>query len=95
NCLYTPLKHIKVEIDTIHGVKGETHDATLVLETQNKYKDITFSLKTNTINPTKIKFRKQLYVATTRAKSLLCVAVEDTQSNRQGLSDTSFPKIKE
>ncbi|KAA6302064.1 MAG: hypothetical protein EZS26_001665 [Candidatus Ordinivivax streblomastigis] len=95
NCLYTPLKHIKVEIDTIHGVKGETHDATLVLETQNKYKDITFSLKTNTINPTKIKFRKQLYVATSRATSLLCIAVEDTQSNRQGLSDISLPEIKQ
>lgn len=32
---------LKVELSTIHGVKGETHDATLVLETKN----YTFDLK--------------------------------------------------
>ena len=30
----------KVELSTIHGVKGETHDATLILETKNRAHDI-------------------------------------------------------
>lgn len=78
NCLYTPNKKIKVEVDTIHGVKGETHDATLVFETtHNRTKDVSCCL-TGTKSTNKEKFKKQLYVATTRARALLCIAVDST-----------------
>ncbi len=33
-------KGFRVELSTIHGVKGETHDATLVLETKNHCCDL-------------------------------------------------------
>jgi superfamily I DNA/RNA helicase len=94
NCLYTPQKHIRIEVDTIHGVKGETHDATLVLETYYKQQKDLSCVVQNKKSTNMEKFKKQLYVATSRAKSLLCIAVEDTQSNRQGLSDISLPEIK-
>jgi superfamily I DNA/RNA helicase len=80
NCIYTPIKNIKVEIDTIHGVKGETHDATLVLETTHKRMNDVSCCIANLTSANKDKFKKQLYVATTRARSLLCIAVENTTS---------------
>ena len=71
-------------IDTIHGVKGETHDATLVLATQDSIRsssgkntnlerlrgEVTTKYKTQ---------RKKLYVATSRAKYFLALAIpQDT-----------------
>lgn len=89
---------IKVELSTIHGVKGETHDATLILETKNYNHDIYAMLpyitgdrpdtaNTNTslkFDPTNVrdaakmpnqKFMRQLYVAMSRPRHLLCLAV--------------------
>lgn len=88
---------IKVEISTIHGVKGETHDATLILETKYYTHDVhamlpyltkerpaeiypNIKLKrapTNVKNVEKManqKFMRQLYVAMSRPKHLLCIA---------------------
>jgi len=83
NCLYSPQKHIKVRVDTIHGVKGETHDATLVLETNyRKCNDVSYCLENSgEESNTKKKLKRQLYVATSRARKLLCIAVEDTENN--------------
>jgi len=86
----------KIEISTIHAVKGETHDATLVLETKNHC----FDLETMTpyltgdlpseenpninLRPTPSaaarfkpnqKFMRQFYVAMSRPKHLLCLAI--------------------
>lgn len=74
---------IPVSFDTIHGVKGQTHDATLVLETKfsrtmdvksliNNFSDSGAKRKDN---PQSKKFMKQLYVAMSRPKSILCLAV--------------------
>lgn len=63
----------KIKVNTIHGVKGETHDATLVLETFNHVPDISYFLKdlnTKSYN----KLRHNLYVAFSRPKTLLCLA---------------------
>jgi len=74
---------INVDISTIHAVKGETHAATLVLE--NKFHNydaeliLEYILGTNVRKPTaarKIKFMKQFYVAFTRPKYLLCLAMD-------------------
>lgn len=86
-----------IELSTIHGVKGETHDATLIVETKNH----TFDLETmmpyligeypciahpnmrlpekphsqRAFKPNKV-FMRQLYVAMSRPKHLLCLAMD-------------------
>lgn len=72
---------ISVVFDTIHGVKGQTHDATLVLETNFKncmdvgslIKNFTDSRAERQLKSKK--FMKQLYVAMSRPRSILCLAV--------------------
>lgn len=86
----------KIELSTIHGVKGETHDATLVLETKNHCCDLEVMLPyltgclpseehpnskvpdkplaTRAFKPNKV-FMRQLYVAMSRPRHLLCLAV--------------------
>ena len=74
---------IENEVTTIHAVKGETHAATLVLETKFHQKDIA-TLVQHILNEDrnkprgarKIKFMKQLYVALTRPEHLLCLAMD-------------------
>lgn len=72
----------KIEVGTIHSVKGETHDATLVMETKFNQHDIQQLLGKITgkdsgkiIGPRKIKFARQLYVAFSRPRHLLCLAI--------------------
>jgi len=83
---------VKIEFSTIHGAKGETHDATLVVTTFNYIDDLTcmieYLLKSKptlsvpntklsegrTAKPNK-KFMRQLYVAMSRPKHLLCLAM--------------------
>lgn len=83
---------VKVQLSTIHSVKGETHDATLVLET--KYQKL-FDVKemvpflldptmaapifdpehTKTHASIRASFMKKLYVASSRPRHLLCLAI--------------------
>lgn len=76
------IENIRFEVNTIHGVKGETHDATLVLATQDKIisaqeKNITNIEKLRELKDcTKYKSqRKKIYVATSRAKYILALAI--------------------
>ncbi|MEN8254836.1 MAG: hypothetical protein ABFR33_05130 [Verrucomicrobiota bacterium] len=70
-----------LELSTIHGVKGETHDATLLLETRFHEFDLGTMLPYLTgehKSPTgkrKRKFMRQFYVAMSRPRHLLCIAV--------------------
>ena len=85
-----------IKLSTIHGVKGETHDATLVLETKNHCFDMEVMLPylvgslpsdehQNVNLPTlpnaqrrfkpNQQFLRQLYVAMSRPKHLLCIAI--------------------
>jgi len=83
---------LKIEVSTIHGVKGQTHDATLILETKYRsYWDIKESLdffidesKQRPLedhdHPTQrtsiqASFLKKLYVAASRPRHLLCLAI--------------------
>ncbi len=73
-----------IEVATIHSVKGETHDATLVLETKFHQFDVKELLghisliNTNAVSADrKSKFMRQLYVAASRPRSLLCFAVHE------------------
>ncbi|OBU31420.1 UvrD-helicase domain-containing protein [Photobacterium kishitanii] len=85
NKVYTDVagRIIENEVATIHAVKGETHAATLVLETKFRSNDlkllIDYILTENITKPTaatKIKFMKQLYVAFSRPEHLLCLAMD-------------------
>lgn len=72
----------KIEFSTIHSVKGETHDATLYLETS--YQNSTdlnrilsfFNTKTNFKEEIKEYSRKLAYVGMSRPRKLLCVAMQ-------------------
>lgn len=84
----------EIEVGTIHSVKGETHDATLVLETKNHCNDLqamlpfltgerpneqlknsNLSLKPHHSGKPNQQFMRQLYVAFSRPKHLLCIAL--------------------
>lgn len=71
-----------IQLSTIHSVKGETHDATLVMETKNYSYDIGQLLNhiagldvSRITQKTKTKFSRQLYVAASRPRHLLCFAI--------------------
>ncbi|MBP1672775.1 MAG: ATP-dependent helicase UvrD/PcrA [Bacteroidetes bacterium] len=79
-------QEVQIHFDTIHGVKGETHSATLYLETYNRVYDIgskilEFIISTDrqrTRQRTNDAFKKRLplgYVAMTRATHFICLAV--------------------
>lgn len=86
----------KIEIGTIHSVKGETHDATLVLETKFNQHDINqlmghiSGLDTSKITASrKSKFMRQLYVATSRPRHLLCLTIHE-----ENISDPQTEALK-
>lgn len=71
---------VDMEFGSIHSVKGRTHLATLVLETYMRSHNIKSILKYLCGNETKTKSRpekklKCQYVAMTRARALLCLAI--------------------
>ncbi|MED2869541.1 UvrD-helicase domain-containing protein [Bacillus thuringiensis] len=74
---------VDIEVASIHSVKGETHTATLYLETfyfDYDVKRIIAYLKGNHTNPTRpriIQNLKMAYVGMTRPTHLLCVAVRE------------------
>jgi hypothetical protein len=98
---------IPMEVSTIHGVKGETHDATLVLETKFGALFDVKEMLPFLINPAlerpvfdpahatthasiRASFMKKIYVATTRARQLVCIAIHRdriSQQERAALTD--------
>jgi DNA helicase II / ATP-dependent DNA helicase PcrA len=92
---------IPVHFSTIHSVKGETHCATLYLETFNRTFDIEkivpFILgeKKQSLRNSNLGRLKTSYVAMTRATHLLCIAVRERviTNNIQELEDTGWKVI--
>lgn len=79
---YFDAGQIRVEIDTIHGVKGETHTATLLLETFNRtnhLKSILPYLKGNRPSRVNASMLRLAYVAMTRPTHLLCLAMPNSE----------------
>ncbi|OFC70821.1 UvrD-helicase domain-containing protein [Alteromonas confluentis] len=79
-------RDVVIEIDTIHSVKGETHSATLLLETKYYQYDIhqvldnIVGLKSELPKGArKKKFMKQIYVAMTRPKYLIGITVDNSR----------------
>jgi DNA helicase II / ATP-dependent DNA helicase PcrA len=81
---------IDIDIKTIHQVKGQTHQATLVLETfwheYNLQQLLPFLVGDPRPNRLGIRMRKRLcltYVAMTRPTDLLCLAMHKQHLNAQ------------
>jgi len=79
-------RDVYIEVDTIHSVKGETHAATLILETKfyeyDVHQMLDYIIGTKKTRPTgvrKPKFMKQLYVAMTRPKHLVGIAIDESR----------------
>jgi superfamily I DNA/RNA helicase len=94
---------IKIEIDTVHGVKGQTHTATLYLDTFNYTKAVENIIeylidgpkkKTGTIIERHLKIA---YVAMTRPQKLLCITMEDAvfEQNKDKLVEKGWVKYDE
>jgi DNA helicase-2/ATP-dependent DNA helicase PcrA len=90
--VYDGVAGVKIALATIHSVKGETHDATLVCETSHyRWYDIQemaeFLCKPDAARPImdlnrptskesiRVTFMKRLFVAMSRPRYLLCLAV--------------------
>ena len=81
NSFIEPLCGRRIQFDTIHGVKGETHDATLILETERSRSSDVKSIFTyfgvGNVQSSSNYNRKCLYVAMSRPRKLLCLAIQD------------------
>lgn len=84
NVFIEPLRGRRIQFDTVHGVKGETHDATLYLETESSNgSDIGRALYYYGVgragSPALYSYsRKIVYVGMSRPRKLLCVAIQDS-----------------
>lgn len=84
NIIYDHVRGRIIQVSTIHRVKGETHDATLYLETVNNRKSdlerIIPYYKGTKVGTAQIDqySRKCVYVGFSRPRRLLCVALSDS-----------------
>lgn len=84
NVYVDPICGYRIQFETIHGVKGETHDATLYLETETKRSSdivrILPYLGVGKVGSTKLHdySRKLAYVGFSRPRYLLCLAVQES-----------------
>lgn len=81
NSFVEPLRGRRIQFDTIHGVKGETHDATLILETERSrssdIKSILTYFGAGSVQKSSEYNRKCLYVGMSRPRKLLCIAIQE------------------
>ena len=100
NIFVDSLSGYRIEFDTIHGVKGETHDATLYLETDRRgasdlsrilpYYGVGKIGESHLYNYN----RKLAYVGMSRPKNLLCVAMQSkTYEKSKDIFDANWEII--
>ncbi len=81
---------IQIQFSTVHKVKGETHDATLYLETETcRSSDLKrvlpfYTGKKPGTSPLHNYSRKCVYVGFSRPRKLLCVAMHEKTYNQSG-----------
>ena len=90
----------KIEFNTIHGVKGETHDATLYLETDRRgasdLKRVLPFFGVGNVGESSLYdySRKLAYVGMSRPRKLLCVAMQyETYVSSKGTFDDGWEVI--
>jgi superfamily I DNA/RNA helicase len=93
---------VAVKVDTIHSVKGQTLRALLLVETFNDEYDLLRLLKDGYLKgsptdrrpgPRRLRQLKLAYVAMTRPKDLLCLAMLDDHvgdTDRRALGDLGW-----
>ena len=88
---------VNIEVATIHAVKGETHDATLILETFDRQHDLRTLVPYLSGAPPKKKggpgvritdFMKRAFVAISRPKELVCLAL-----HKSGVSEDQAQQL--
>lgn len=93
-------RKVDIHLDSIHGVKGQTHLATLVLETYwygHFFSELMPWLidgkpkKSGKRNNTRL---RQAYVAMTRPTHLLCLAIPDSSLNAKGDLDLNIQSLQ-
>lgn len=88
NVFIEPLRGRRIQFDTVHDVKGETHDATLYLETEKSNgSDIgrvlhCYGVGKGQSSPIYDYSRKIVYVGMSRPRKLLCLAIKGTTYER-------------
>lgn len=106
NVFVDPIRGRRIQFDTVHGVKGETHDATLYLETESHNgSDIgrilcCYGVGRAGTSPLFDYCRKIVYVGMSRPRKLLCVAVQESTYKKscnafQNWEKFDLRKIKE
>lgn len=92
--VYTCANGRKIEVGTIHSVKGETHDATLILETKLRQDDVhqmlPYIIDASLDRPkteSKRAFMRKLYVAGSRPRHLLCIAMHKNNITDRQIAD--------
>lgn len=100
NVLIDPIRGRRIIFDTIHGVKGETHDATLYLETDRQgASDLNrilpyFGVGRCGSSSLYDSSRKLAYVGMSRPKKLLCVAMQaETYEKSKGIFDADWEVV--
>ena len=95
------LPHLRIYVDTIHGVKGETHKATLYLDTYfYEYDSTHFSshfsvpyVNNNDKEKRKKKALKLAHVAMSRPTDLLCVAIDRDNISNEILTSIEYNEV--
>ncbi len=89
--------NLEIEISTIHKVKGETHTATLIVETFKNGYDLFHLLKLlqgkKFAGANKDK-KKLLYVAMSRATHFLCLAIHREQKNGKLITSADITALE-
>ena len=86
----------KIVFDTVHGVKGETHDATLYVETEkNRSSDIKRVLPYLGVGKLGKgvdveRSRKCVYVGMSRPSKVLCLAVQESTYTKSGIAFSNW-----
>lgn len=101
NVWIDPIRGRQIIFDTIHGVKGETHDATLYLETDRKGASepeqnslLFWCIGKQGNSPLYDYSRKLAYVGMSRPRKLLCVAMQEkTYVKSRGVFDSNWEII--
>jgi DNA helicase II / ATP-dependent DNA helicase PcrA len=85
----TETRSIEIQVGTIHSVKGQTHDATLLLETFLRAPDLKYLLpfiggkpRPRTMTPAMSRRFYLSYVALSRAQHLVCLAIQKQHVNQ-------------
>lgn len=99
NVFIDPIRGRRIQFDTVHGVKGETHDATLYLETEShKGSDISrilccYGVGRAGTSPLFDYCRKIVYVGMSRPRKLLCVAIQESTYNKSKNAFQDWDKV--